>query len=152
TRERPDDGVASGLARETFEAQVVVEDAGDCSLEAVELREGVLAQGDEDVCPSRAAHDGRELGLERATLRAVEEVLLGLVEQKVDVASRRGRPVHGLCERAGLNASSCGQGLRDRAVVELRPGGEYDDDRVLGKGAQAARDGSGQQRRLPDSA
>ena len=57
------------LAGEAVEAQVVVENAGNRGLEAVELRERILAQREEDVDPGRAAEDRGQLLLERVALR-----------------------------------------------------------------------------------
>ena len=82
--QRPLDRVAGRFAREVLDAHVVREEARDASLEAVELRERVLADREQDVDPQvRIVDDRRKLARERASavlLGVVEEVVLELVE------------------------------------------------------------------------
>ena len=150
----PDDRRARELRR-AGRAEACSRRARDPPREAVELREGVLAQRDEDVDALRRREHRRERLGERprpAVVGVVEEVLLRLVEDEVDVAVRlrapRGRP------RADPLAAP-GR-LRDRlgetAVRIVAPAREDDDERALGQLAQRARDCGAQERRLADAA
>ncbi len=87
--DRADDRRGRSLTVEAIEPEGVREQARDATREAVELRERVLSQRDEDVDPKRRGQHPRESLGERpgpAVVRVVEEVLLGLVEDEVDVA------------------------------------------------------------------
>ncbi len=99
--ERPGDRPLARTPVEAVEAQVVAEDVRNQRFEPVELREGVLTHREKHVDAQRLGHELGQLPLERARLRVVEEVLLGLVEDEVDVAIGGGPP-HRLGEpRAG---------------------------------------------------
>jgi hypothetical protein len=80
-----------------LEPEVVFEEARDLALEAVELRERVLAQRDEEVDAEARGVDGtREIASEavvRVAVGVVHEVLLELVEDDEDVRRRASRPV-----------------------------------------------------------
>ena len=88
--DRLDDRRAGGLYVEVLQAQVVAQNARDPALEGVELGKRILADGEEEVHPQvRAVDDRGEVGREgtSALLAAVvDEVLLGLVEDHVEVA------------------------------------------------------------------
>ena len=88
--DRLDDRRAGGLYVEVLQAQVVAQNARDPALEGVELGKRILADGEEEVHPQvRAVDDRGEVDREgtRALLAAVvDEVLLGLVEDHVEVA------------------------------------------------------------------
>ena len=71
----------------------VGEQAGDSPREAVELRERVLAQRDEDVDPEWCSEHRRQClgeGLGPAVVGVVEKVLLGLVEDEIDITTGLG--------------------------------------------------------------
>ncbi len=89
--ERAFDRRSRGPSVEAIEPERVGEQAGDSPREAVELRERVLAERDEDVdAKRRSEHRGQRLGegAGPAVVGVVEEILLGLVEDEVDVAPR----------------------------------------------------------------
>ena len=91
--DRADDRGAGAAARSSRSSRsVFAKRPGNAAREAIELGERVLAQRDEDVDPRAGAAStrGQRLG-ERpgpAVVGVVEEVLLGLVEDEVDVAAR----------------------------------------------------------------
>ena len=71
--------------RSVIDLQPVLEQVRDPALEAVEPRERVVANREEEVCPQLGPVDRvRKLGVERAgpaLVVVVEEVLLELIEQ-----------------------------------------------------------------------
>ena len=85
---------ARGVAVEVVDAQVVVEQVRDAPLEAVELRERVLAQRDEEVHAQvgslTIARTRRRTCPARRSSRVVEEVLLELVEDDEQRRARAG--------------------------------------------------------------
>ena len=83
--ERAEDRALAGPAVEAIEAEVVAEDVRDQRLEPVELGQSVLADREEHVDSQRRSYELGQLPLEGAGLRVVEEVLLGLVQDEVDV-------------------------------------------------------------------
>src|SRR5207247_11237469 len=95
-RQRPENRLARGRAVEVVEAKVVAEQIRDPSLEPVELCQRVLAQREEDVhTETRPPDQLRQLVCERAwSLLAlvVEEVLLGLVEDQIEIAAGERAP------------------------------------------------------------
>ena len=91
--DRPFDRPAGGRLVEMLEAEVRAEEVANASLEAVELRVGVLADRDEEGHPQVLAHDrARELESEGSLavlVGVVEEVLLELVEDEQQLAAWR---------------------------------------------------------------
>src|SRR5204863_82109 len=87
-------------------ADVVREQGGDAALEAVELRPGVLAQGEDEVDVQVGLVDqARELDREGAVAVlafVVEEVLLELVEHD----EQRAHPLGPAVDGAGAGAAS----------------------------------------------
>ena len=144
-----------GDAIEPVEPQRVREQARNAAGEAVELRERVLAQRDEDVDAVGGGEQCRQRLCERArapVVSVVQEVLLGLVEDEVDVS---------LCLRAlerlqrpAVRAGSVGLAdrLRQGRGRILAPAREHDDERRFGELPERPRDGCAQQRRLPHAA
>ena len=103
-----------------------------------------------------ASSAGKRLG-ERsrpAVVGVVEEVLLGLVEDEVDVAVglRAARAPSSGATPFGAAARGLGDRLGERDGRIVAPAREDDDERLLGKLAQRACDGRAQERRLPDAA
>ena len=144
--QRPHERCVAGLAGEPVEAKVVVEDPGNRALEPVELREGVVPQREEHVGSRRAPDHRGKLVLEGIALGVVEEVLLGLVEQKVDIASGLAGALNDGAERAvRLDARGSRNGVGDRLRRGLRPVGEDDDDRLFLEAAQPPRDRGGKE-------
>ena len=144
--DRPSDRLHCRLPVEGSEAQVVVEQAPDLPFEAVELRQGVFAEGEEDIDAEVGSVDrGGELGGEGpgAVLAGlVEEKLLELVEDNQQGAVEALRPDRqGIGERRprrhGVESSP--EGLLDGVMHPgQQPGawvvapGPMDDDGELG--------------------
>ncbi len=81
------------------ETQVVREQVRDQRLEAVEAREHVVADRENDVdAKSGTGHDLGELCRKAVVVCVVEEVLVELVEDEIEIAAERARPG---CERRG---------------------------------------------------
>ncbi len=152
---RADDRGPGGGAVETVEAERVREESRDASREAVELRERVLPERDEDVdAKRRAEHERKRLG-ERcgaSVVGVIEEVLLCLVEDEVHVPlrlcvleRRRRGPVR-------VSAGGLANRFRQRGIRIVAPAREDDDERLLRELAERAGDGGAQKRRLPHPA
>ncbi len=128
--ERRFDRLARGLAVEVVDPQQVVEQTRDLAFEAVEERERVLPDREENVRGGVAtAERARELALERpaGTLaRVVEEVLLELVEHEQQRAARAlGKTGEAIDERAlGRIGGEFRLDGRDRLAHGLAEGGD----------------------------
>jgi hypothetical protein len=131
---RPQDRRPCSRAVETVESKGVGEEPRDAPGEAVELRERVLAQRDEDVHAGRSGQHGRQRLRERrraVVVGVVEEVLLRLIEHEVHVAvglrlleRRDSRAIRRVpCRRS--------DGLGECDVRILAPAREHDDERIL---------------------
>ena len=84
---RPEDRGAAAVPVEVVEPEVVGEEVRDPALERIELREGVLAQPEEEVrAKARLADRCGKLVREFVPL-VVEEVLLELIEDGVDISA-----------------------------------------------------------------
>ena len=69
------------------EPEVVGKEVGDPALERVELRESVLAQAEEEVRPQTGLADRRCELIGEFVALVVEEVLLELIEDRVDISA-----------------------------------------------------------------
>ena len=154
--ERAFDRRSRGPSVEAIEPERIGEQAGDSPREAVELGEGVLAERDEDVdAKRRSQHRGQRLGegAGPSVVGVVEEVLLGLVEDEVDVAPRLRLLERGCGSRAvGAVAGGLSERFCQRRRRVLAPAREDDHQRLLRQFPQRARDRGSQERRLPDAA
>ena len=153
--ERTDDRGSRSCSVEAVESKRVREQPGDAAGEAIELGEGVLTQRHEDVHAERSPEHSRKRLGERpgaCIVGVVQEVLLGLVEDEIDVpAGLRG--LERLDRRARRSISERSpNGLRERRGGVLAPPREDDDQRLLGELSQSTGDGCAEQRRLADAA
>jgi hypothetical protein len=171
------DRVVSGRPAQMFDADVVREQARDAPLEAIELRQSVLTDREQEVHSEVGlVHDSRELACEGALtglVRVVEEVVLELIEDDEQRAHRLGPGAKRLRDRvagpprrrlvpAGRLRDGDPNRLHERRQWIVAPGGE-DADRE-GRAIESPRrflahvppkimdDACPQERRLSDSA
>ena len=112
---------------------------GIASLEPIESRERVLAEREEHVHAQRPVHELGERALEAARVAVVREVLLGLVEDHVDVALGLGT-LGDVEQLAAVDAGGRGERRGEPVLGIVAPAREDDDDRLLRQVAQLARD------------
>ena len=171
------DRVVGGRPAQMLDADVVREQARDAPLEAIQLRQGVLTDREQEVHSEVGlVHDSRELTREGALtglVRVVEEVVLELIEDDEQRAHRLGPGAKRLYDRVAgpprrelVPAECLRRGdpdrLHERRQWIVAPGGE-DADRE-GRAIESLRrflahvppkimdDACPQERRLSDSA
>ena len=76
----------AGVAVEAIEAEDVPEQVGDRALQTIEGRKRVLAQRQQDIHAQRSVDQVGQGAIEAVPVRRVGEVLLGLIQDEVDVA------------------------------------------------------------------
>src|SRR5581483_10428866 len=85
--ERPDDRLPRGACSDRLEPKDVPERLGQPAREGIELREGVISNGEENAGPQTGATEKLvQPAEERAVGAVVHEVLLELIEQENDVS------------------------------------------------------------------
>ena len=149
--DRADDRRTRGAVVEPLQPEDVSIQRRDPSEKPVERREGVLPDHKDRVDPKRRADHVRQVALDVGRELVVQEVLLGLIEDQVDVARELSAlediPKGPILEVGGVRNGRCQRG---RGI--LAPAVEDDHDRLLRKRAQPPRDRGAEQRRLPDAA